>query len=220
MKAAQKTNTKFNIFPSRFCRHCALSLFYIIISILPLYLVMRRRSRWLGEPRRRRTDGLRDGEELQLPEPRLCWLYWLLLRDLQWKQTITLTTSNDFRDDSIRTTPLIQDDRSLGTVKLQDTSPTTYPRCVSHFKNIFLSVLKVIAKCSKMTGTNRKIRFKMAICQNSLINIDTVVNVKKAMDRIPRRLFPDIWSIPWHFRDNCQIPRYFHVFSRSWHPNK
>jgi len=151
MKAAQKTNTKFNIFPSRFCRHCALLLFYIIISILPLYLVMRRRSRWLGEPRRRRTDGLRDGEELQLPEPRLCWLYWLLLRDLQWKQTITVTTSNDFRDDSIRTTPLIQDDRSLGTVKLQDTSPTTYPRCVSHFKNIFLSVLKVIAKCSKMT---------------------------------------------------------------------
>jgi len=49
--------------------------------IIKLHLVMRRRSRWLGEPRRRRTDGLRDWDELQLPEQ---WL-WLcpLLMDLQ-----------------------------------------------------------------------------------------------------------------------------------------
>jgi len=54
------------------------------------HLVMRRRSRWLGEPRRRRTDGLRDWDELQLLQQWLWSLHRPLLTDLQHSQHSTM----------------------------------------------------------------------------------------------------------------------------------
>ena len=45
-------------------------------------LVMRRRSRWLGDPRRRRTDGLRERDKEWVLEFRLSLLQWLRLLDL------------------------------------------------------------------------------------------------------------------------------------------